>query len=173
MGKRCLGAGLFPCCGRSGRNHLDSQMKPNQNYTIAQVVNFLNGQGYLAWRQENNGRIDEKSLIEQLLKLFDALTKVNYTSEKKAELFRSAINKCYRPVPCALKGVPDVIGFNLKTGHWISVEVKLGDDQLRPDQIDFSAKVRQTESGEFWLCREIESFKQGWYRKHQPQKAAA
>ena len=75
MGKRCFGTGFCWCGGWSGRDYyLDGNMKPNQNYTIAQVVNFLNGQGYLAWRQENNGRIDEKSLIEQLLKLFDALT---------------------------------------------------------------------------------------------------
>jgi hypothetical protein len=148
-------------------------MKPNQNYTIAQVVNFLNGQGYVAWRQENNGRIDKASLVEQLLKLFDALALVNYTNEQKAKLFGDAIDKCYRCVPSSMKGVNDVIGFHAVRGTWISVEIKLGTDRLRPEQVEFSAKVKQTEHGEFWLCREIESFKQGWYRKHQPQKAAA
>jgi len=147
--------------------------KVNQNLVIAQVVNFLNTQGYLVWRQENNGRIDEKELVAQLLKLFDALSRVNYTSEKKAELFTAAIRKCYRPVPCARKGVSDVIGFNLQTGYWISVEVKIGDDQMRPDQVDFAAIVRQSGGAEYWLCREIESFKQGWLRKHRPQTQAA
>lgn len=148
-------------------------MKPNQNYTIAQVVNFLNRNGYLAWRQENNGRIDEKELVAQLQKLFAALALVNYTSEKKAELFTAAIRKCYRPVPCALKGVSDVIGFNLTTGTWISVEVKDGYDKLRPEQEVFAAAVRCAGDAEFWLCREIESFKAGWLRKHRPQQQAA
>lgn len=148
-------------------------MKPNQNLVIAQVVNFLNQNGYLAWRQENNGRIDEKELVAHLLKLFDALALVRYTSEKKAQLFMDAIRKCYRPVPCSRKGVSDVIGFNLRTGYWISVEVKLGDDKMRPEQEDFAAIVRQSGGAEYWICREINSFKQGWFRKHQPQSAAA
>ena len=125
------------------------------------------------WRQENNGRIDEKSLVEQLLKLFDALSLVNYSSEKKAELFTAAIRKAYRPVPSSMKGVSDVIGFDLRTGYWISVEVKIGNDQMRPEQEDFRAIVRSAGGAEYWICREIESFKDGWMRKHRPQQQAA
>ena len=148
-------------------------MKPNQNLVIAQVVNFLNSQGCLAWRFENNGRVDEKALVSQLLKLFDALSQVNYTSEKKAELFTAAIRKCYRPVPSSMKGVSDVIGFNLTTGYWISVEIKVGNDAMRPDQEAFATIVRQSGGAEYWLCREINSFKEGWFRKRQPKNVAA
>ncbi len=148
-------------------------MKPNQNLTIAQVVKFLNTQGCMAWRQENNGRVDREELVAQLLKLFDALARVNYTTEKKAQLFRDAIDKCYRPVPCSMKGVSDVIGFNLTTGHWISVEIKVGDDRMRPDQEEFASVVRRSGGAEYWLCREINSFKEGWLKKHQSQNAAA
>lgn len=148
-------------------------MKPNQNLVIAQVVNFLNSQGCMAWRQENNGRVDKEALVSQLLKLFDALARVNYTTEKKAQLFRDAIDKCYRPVPCSMKGVSDVIGFNLTSGHWISVEIKVGNDVIRPDQEKFAAIVRQSGGAEYWLCREINSFKDGWLRKHQQKTEAA
>ena len=148
-------------------------MKPNQNLLIAQVVKFLNSQGCLAWRQENNGRIDEQALVAHLLKLFDALSQVNYTNEQKAKLFQDAIRKAYRAVPCSLKGVSDVIGFNLRTGCWISVEIKVGDDKMRPDQEDFAAIVRASGGAEYWLCREINSFKHGWHKKHQSQSAAA
>ena len=148
-------------------------MKPNQNYVIAQVVNFLNANGYVAFRCENNGRIDKEGLIQQLLKLFDALAMVNYSRDKKTELFSDAIDKCYRRVPSSMKGVSDVIGFHAVYGTWISVEVKIGEDELRPDQVVFRDKVRETKHGEFWLCREIESFKQGWLRKHRPQTQAA
>lgn len=147
--------------------------KANQNLVIAQVVKFLNEQGYVAFRVENNGRIDKQALITQLLKLFEALSMVNYSNERKAQLFGDAIDKCYRPVPGAMKGVSDVVGFHAVRGTWISVEVKVGNDQMRPEQDVFAAKVRQTREGEFWLCRDINSFKQGWLRKWQPKSAAA
>ena len=148
-------------------------MKANQNLVIAQVVKFLNEQGYVAFRHENNGRIDKQALISQLLKLFDALALVNYSNEKKAELFGAAIDKCYRPVPSSMKGVSDVVGFHSIRGTWISVEIKVGDDKMRPEQEEFAAKVRQTREAEYWLCRDINSFKQGWLRKHRLQSAAA
>lgn len=147
--------------------------KANQNLVIAQVVKFLNENGYVAFRHENNGRIDKAALVEQLLKLFDALGLVNYTVEQKAKLFSAAIDKCYRPVPSSMRGVSDVVGFDAVRGTWISVEVKVGNDVMRPDQDVFAGLVRKTESGEFWLCREINSFKQGWLRKHRSQAQAA
>jgi hypothetical protein len=146
--------------------------KANQNVVIAQVVKFLNEQGYCAFRVENNGRIDKQALITQLLKLFEALALVNYSDEQKAKLFGAAIDKCYRPVPGAMKGVSDVVGFHAVRGTWISVEIKVGNDQMRPEQEVFAAKVRQTKEGEYWLCRDINSLKQGWMRKHQPQQQA-
>lgn len=141
----------------------------NQNLVIAQVVKFLNENGYVAFRCENNGRVDKSALIGQLLKLFDALALVNYTKEKKAELFGLAIDKCYRPVPGAMKGVSDVVGFHAVRGTWISVEVKVGNDRMSEAQLDFEAKVRRTRDGEFWLCRDINSFKSGWLRVNRPQ----
>ena len=74
-------------------------MKPNQNLLIAQVVNHLNANGYLAWRQENNGRIDEAKLVELVSKLLVALAHVNYSLEKVVTLVKEIVRKCYRPVP--------------------------------------------------------------------------
>lgn len=145
---------------------------PNQNKTIAQVVNFLNGVGYLAWRQENNGRINKAKAVSDIVKLIAALKSVNYSDTKISELVGDIIDRCYCPVPSSRKGVPDVIGFHLTTGIWISVEIKVGTDVMRPDQEDFRTYVRKSKA-EWWLCREIESFKAGWYRKHQPQLEAA
>lgn len=147
-------------------------MKPNQNFVIAQVVNFLNQEGYVAFRVENNGRIDKQALIKQLLKLFDALSTVNYTAEKKAKLFSDAIDKCYRRVPSTMLGISDVIAFHAIKGYFVGVEIKVDDDFMRPDQEVFAAKVRQTQHGEFWICREINSFKAGWLKKHSPAQSA-
>jgi len=149
-----------------------STMQVNQNLLIAQVVKFLNGNGYLVWRCENNGRIDEPEMVKHLHRLFTALAQVNYSTEQKAKLFTEAIRRHYKPVPCTLKGVADVIGFNLKTGNMIAAEIKIGNDQLRAEQIAFMDVVKSA-GGEYWLVREIESFKQGWLCKHQPQMLAA
>lgn len=146
-------------------------MKPNQNLVIAQVVNHLNRNGYLAWRQENNGRIDETELVERVSKLLVALAHVDYDLSKVATLVKEIVRKCYRPVPSSLKGVPDVIGFHLETARWITVEIKIGNDQLRPEQEDF-IKILKRAGGDCWVIREINSFKIAFARKHQILKAA-
>jgi len=143
-------------------------MQVTQNLLIAQVVNFLNEQGYMAWRQENNGRIDEAKVVEHLLKLLDALTQVNYTREKKVQLITDVLRKYYRKVPSSRKGVTDVIGVDLSTGKWICVEIKVGYDKLRPEQEEFMEIMRNA-GGSVWLCREIESFRAGFLRKHRAQ----
>lgn len=37
----------------------------------------------------------------------------------------------------AKKGVPDIIGYELKTGRFIAVEVKIGKDKLSAEQLEF------------------------------------
>lgn len=140
----------------------------NQNLTIAQVIKFLNERGYLCWRQENNGRLDEAKVVERLTELLVALAHVNYKADKVAKLITDILRKGYKPVPCSLKGVSDVIGFHLETGRWISVEIKVGSDDLREEQRSFLKKVRDA-GAEAWICYEIQSFVDAWYRKHQPQ----
>ena len=146
-------------------------MKPNQNLVIAQVVNHLNANGYLAWRQENNGRIDENELVLRISKLLVALAHVNYSLDRVAQLVKDIVRKCYRPVPSSRKGIPDVIGFHLETAKWIVVEVKIGNDRLRPDQEEF-IKILKRSGGDCWIIREINSFKIAFARKHQILQAA-
>lgn len=138
-------------------------MQVNQNYLIARVVNFLNQHGYCAWRQENNGRIDEQEATKNLLKLFDALLQVDYTPEKKAKLIKDVLRKAYRKVPSSMKGVTDVIGFDLETARWITVEVKIGEDQVRPDQQVFMDKVRRA-NGSVWICRDFDCWSEAFLR---------
>lgn len=133
-------------------------MKPNQNLLIAQVVNHLNANGYLAWRQENNGRIDEAKAVDDLSKLLFALAHVSYDLDKVQILVKSILRKCYRPVPSSIKGVSDVIGFHLETARWIAVEVKCGNDVIRPEQEAFLSFLRRA-GGECWVIREFSSFR--------------
>jgi len=140
-------------------------MKSNQNLLIAQVVNFLNANGYLAWRQENNGRIDEVALVSRITELLFALAHVNYSKDKISGLVTDIVRKCYRKVPNALLGVSDVIGFNLQTGVWIGVEIKCGGDELREDQKVFLQTLKRS-GAESWLVRDINSFCDAFRKKH-------
>jgi len=142
----------------------------NQNLLIAQVVKFLNEHGYLAWRQENNGRIDEPKVVERLTELLYALAHVNYDKKKIAGLITDILRKYYRPVPSSRKGVTDVIGVDLATGKWIVVEIKVGADRLSEDQVEFMDIMRKA-GASVWLCREINSFKQGFLRQRQTSSA--
>lgn len=138
-------------------------MKSNQNYTIGQVIKFLNGNGCLVWRYDCSGRIDEDYLIEKLSELFFALAHVKYDKTKISGLIKSILSKSYRSVPNSKKGVPDVIGFYLDSGRWITVEVKCGSDRLRPEQEDFIDVLRRA-GGDAFVCYEFESFRHFWQK---------
>lgn len=134
------------------------------------MVKCLNEHGYLAWRQENNGRIDEEKTVEHLLKLFDALQQVNYTRDQKVKLITEVLRKYYRKVPSSLKGVTDVIGVDLNTGKWICVEVKLGSDELSADQKEFMEKMRRA-GASVWLCRDFYSWRVGFLKQIERRSA--
>lgn len=39
-------------------------------------------------------------------------------------------------------GISDILGFFLRTGHLVAVEVKVGKDELTPEQTEFLARIR-------------------------------
>lgn len=145
---------------------------PPQARVIAQVVTLLNNHGYFVWRQENNGRIDSAFLVKRLLQLYKALDKCNYTDEQIASHIKRIVNDSYRPVPCGITGPPDVIGFCLLTGRWIGVEVKVGDDVWRDDQKAFAERLKDA-GGEFWLCRDFNTFSPAFLKAHYSKSKAA
>lgn len=53
-------------------------------------------------------------------------------------------NKCFRKNKNKLLGVPDIIGFNKKTGIFIGVEIKVGKDKLSPEQILFIEEANKS-----------------------------
>lgn len=138
--------------------------KVNQNYLIARVVKFLNENGYVAWRQENNGRIDEQQTAVHMLKLFEAFKVTNYTVEKKIALIKEALRKFYKRVPCSRKGVTDVIGWDVMTARWIIVEVKCGNDIIRPEQKEFMDELRES-GGSVWVCRDFDCWSEALLKK--------
>jgi len=132
------------------------------------VVNFLNRNGYFVWRQENYGRFDAEDALERLIKIVKALRNNPHISDEQMEAaVKAALAKSWRKVPDNLKGVSDVIGWNLATGQWVAVEVKIGSDQIRPEQDQFMRTLKKS-GGEVFLVRQFDSFSEGfWRRKNQ------
>lgn len=135
-----------------------------QNSLINKVVNFLNANGYFVWRQENYGRFDAEDARERLVKLVKALRDNPHIGDDQVEAaVKMALAKSWRKVPDNLKGVLDVIGWNLQTGQWIGAEIKIGNDQIRPEQDQFMRRLKKS-GGEVYLIRQFDSFAEGFWR---------
>ena len=139
-----------------------------QNSLINKVIGFLNVNGYFVWRQENYGRIDSLDAFERLVKIVKALRDNPHISDEQMEsAIKMALAKSWRKVPDNLKGVADVIGWNLSTGRWIAIEIKIGTDQIRPEQDTFLRRLKHS-GGEVYLVRHFDSFVDGFWRNKQP-----
>jgi hypothetical protein len=135
-----------------------------QNSLINKVVSFLNNNGYFVWRQENYGRFDSLDAFERLVKIVKVLRDNPHISDEQMEAaIKAALEKSWRKVPNNLKGVADVIGWNLTTGGWIAVEVKIGTDQIRPEQDIFLRRLKKS-GGQVYLVRDFNSFAEGFWR---------
>lgn len=54
-------------------------------------------------------------------------------------------------------GVPDIIGFHLKTGIFIGIEIKYGKDKHSPEQRDFLAQLHRA-NGISMTVRSVDDF---------------
>lgn len=135
-----------------------------QNSLITKIVAFLNANGFVAWRQENQGRFDTRAAGDAMARLVWALTRVpNYDAAKARAAIDAALGKCWRKVPGGTKGVADVIGWQVGTGRWVAVEVKIGTDALRPEQIEWLGKLKR-DGGTVFVIRDYDSFVDGFWR---------
>lgn len=131
----------------------------NETEMIAAVVAFLTGRGYKVWRQQNRGQFD---VISALDKLVDALeSRGTLCREEIEEIFRH----CWMRIPDSVRGVADVIGWHLKTGVWIAVEVKIGADKVSDAQHQWLTDLKKA-NGEVYICRDFEQFIQTWERQN-------
>ena len=143
-----------------------------QNSLISKVIGFLNKNGYFVWRQENYGRFDALEAEERLVELVLVLAANPHISKTQArKAIKAILANCWRKVPDNLKGVADIIGWNLSTGRWIAIEVKIGTDQIRPEQDVFLRRLKHS-GGDVYLVRHFDSFVDGFWRNKQPSAIA-
>lgn len=130
---------------------------------IGQCLAMLQSRGLTVWRQQNSGEFNQFAAVSELLGVFAGLQKaLGAGAVLKQENVKSAIEKAvkcaWRPVPGAIRGIPDIIGW-MPDGRWLCVEVKIGMDTLRPEQVQFLENVRRV-GGSAFVVRNIDSFRE-------------
>lgn len=136
---------------------------------INKVVGFLNGNGYIVWRQQTTGHFNRVQAITSMETLVFSLAKVlaadaKFDKARVKKLVSDGLDKCWRKVPDSIRGISDIVGWNARTGRWVAVEIKIGSDQLSAEQKDWMQKCRAA-GGEVYLVREFESFVAGFHRR--------
>lgn len=106
--------------------------RPTANDTTGRIVDFLNAQGFVVWRQNTTG-------------IYDAAKGV------------------WRKNPNNRKGVADIIGFD-RSGLFVAVEVKIGEDRLSDNQAEFLTQVKMA-GGMAMVARSWVDFLQKWEKR--------
>lgn len=101
----------------------------------------------MAWRN-NNIPIWDVSAAAKALK--------GRTLPNDTRAARTALSKFFRRNN-VFKGVPDIIGFNKKTGQFIGVEIKVGNDKASSEQMWFLSLLKRS-GGISILCKDFDDF---------------
>ena len=114
-------------------NQRYSQKGLRANALTRAVLETLNLYGFFAWRNNTVGVFDINQAVEKLAKNRNC---------KKNEI-RRILNSCFRNSH-TIKGQPDIIAIEKKTGRFIGVEIKAGNDRLSNDQKRFIQRANKT-----------------------------
>lgn len=103
------------------------------NRLTSSIIQYLNGSGFSVWRNNVMGVFERKLLSKEIKK------KGFPKNEKELNEY---ISKSYRKTH-ERKGVSDIIGYQKKTGRFVAIEVKCGNDKLSIEQRFFLQEVNR------------------------------
>ena len=124
---------------------------------IMQLCTFLNNRNYIVWRHSNTGTFNAREAKALLLPLYAALRSGQLSVENYAVAIDTIFARCWKKTPGMIPGVFDIVGINLGTGKLVAIEVKLGKDELRPEQREFMRRVNEA-GGEVYVVRDFPLF---------------
>jgi len=110
------------------------------NAFTKQVIEYLTENGFIVWRNNTYGTVNNKALANKILNYITLV----FRSNKKAKFgdVMKLITGSYRKNH-GRKGVPDIIGYKKETGQFIGVEIKVGKDTLSPEQKYFIQQANE------------------------------
>lgn len=124
---------------------------------IMQICTLLNNRGYIVWRHSNTGTFNAREAKALLLPLYAAVKSGQLSPENYAVAIDTIFARAWKKTPGLIPGVFDIVGLNLATGKFVAIEVKLGKDELRPEQREFMRQVKDA-GGEAYVVRDFPLF---------------
>lgn len=116
------------------QKHAKRYRQGSANELTKTIIQWMNWNGFVVWRNNTMGVFDGAKAAKQVL----ILVKSVLFTRKLPTLqdIRSLIARNYRKSH-ERKGVADIIGYQKKTGRFVSIEIKHGKDSLSPEQKAF------------------------------------
>ena len=124
---------------------------------IMQLCTFLNNRNYIVWRHSNTGTFNAREAKAALVALYAAVRSGQLSPENYAVAIDTIFGRAWKKTPGIFPGIFDIVGFNLVTGKFVAIEVKLGKDELRPEQREFMGNVKVA-GGETYVVRDFPLF---------------
>lgn len=147
------------------KKHINTrQQTTTEIKTIAQICTFLNARGYCVWRHSNTGMFDASAANSDLCKLYIPAKSGQLNFSHFQDGVANILAKGFRKVPCSIKGVPDIIGFNKRTGALVAIEVKLPGDRFSADQTDMLESMRRA-GCETYVVKDFPTFSEFFSKK--------
>lgn len=138
----------------------------NEVRVAAQICTLLNNRyGFRVWRNNNTGSFDAKHAEEKIAELYASVKSGQFTLPHFQAAVSEILKCCFRPTPCQIKGSPDVVGFDSR-GRFGGIEIKLGYDEMRPEQDVFKREVLSV-GGWYYEIRDFELFSRTFADKYQ------
>ena len=134
------------------KKHADKYRTGNANQLTKAIVQWLNWNGFVAWRNNTMGVFDGKATAKRIIDFIKACIQTKripgIAEVMRLFVYRKSHEK---------KGASDVIGYEKRTGRFLAVEVKYGKDTLKPEQVYFLDDIRKN-NGIAIVARDMETF---------------
>lgn len=133
-----------------------------ETLVIAKICTLLNNNGYVVWRHSNTGGFDTGFVEDEMEKLFPSISMFNLKSF--LAYVKAILKRGWRKAPLQILGIPDIVGFNIRTCKFVGIEIKLGTDQLSPEQLKILNLI-EAAGGEGYLVRDFPVFSKWFMRE--------
>ena len=117
----------------------------------------MNNHGYCVWRHSNTGGFNSFFVQVEIQKLHYAVASGQLNQKQFNESVQNIVKKGWKKTPGQKLGVLDIVGFNLRTGKFTAVELKLDQDTLSTDQKDF-IKIVESAGAEKYIVKDFPVF---------------
>ena len=153
----------------------------NEAALVAKIIAFMSKNGFVVWRQSNTGAYNASKANKAIIAYFtnemlarESLLKRNWvvnplfelplnTSQYENSIFQ-IVRECFKSVPGSVRGVADIIGYQVGSGKFVAIEIKINQDELSEFQVKWANELKDA-NGVFLLARTYDQFLQSFYRK--------